>query len=82
MQYEVLLKPRAIKDLTSIPKDDASRIVEKLELARNNLSGEIKKLTNFEPNYRLRVGNWRVLFEIDNNKIEVYRILHRKEAYR
>ena len=77
MQYEVLLKPKAIKDLASIPKDDANKIVEKLELARNNLSGEIKKLTNFEPNYRLRVGNWRVLFEI-----EVYRILHRKEAYR
>lgn len=82
MQYEVLLKPKAIKDLESIPKDDAKKIVEKLELARNNLSGEIKKLTNFEPNYRLRVGNWRVLFEIEKEKIEVYRILHRKEAYR
>ena len=44
--------------------------------------GDIKKLTNFTPEYRLRVGDWRVLFEMDAKKITIYRILHRREAYR
>ncbi|NTU43356.1 MAG: type II toxin-antitoxin system RelE/ParE family toxin, partial [Nitrospirales bacterium] len=46
------------------------------------LVGDIKKLTNHFPGYRLRVGDWRVLFEIDGDKVVVYRIRHRKEAYK
>jgi len=46
------------------------------------IKGDIKKLANFYPGYRLRVGHWRVLFEVTNGKIIVYRIIHRKEAYR
>jgi len=46
------------------------------------LSGDVKKLTNFTPEYRLRVGEYRILFEVENSKIIVYRILHRKDVYR
>ena len=46
-------------------------------------SGDAKQLTNHSPEYRLRVGQYRVLFEIeDENLITVYRIAHRREAYR
>lgn len=38
--------------------------------------------TSFTPEYRLRVGDWRVLFEVERDKIVIYRILHRREAYR
>lgn len=48
----------------------------------DNLSGNIKKLTNYTPEYRMRSGNWRVLFEIEESRIIIYRILNRKEAYR
>ena len=44
--------------------------------------GDIKRLVQFQPTYRLRVGNYRVLFEIESDKIVVYRVLHRREAYR
>ncbi|MBI4828428.1 MAG: type II toxin-antitoxin system RelE/ParE family toxin [Nitrospinae bacterium] len=41
-----------------------------------------KKLTNHSPEYRLRVGDYRVLFDVDGDKIAVYRVKHRKNAYR
>ena len=48
---------------------------------QDNLQGDIKKLNNFEPEYRLRVGDYRVLFEIEDNNLIIYRIKHRKNAY-
>ncbi|MGH8521690.1 MAG: type II toxin-antitoxin system RelE family toxin [Gammaproteobacteria bacterium] len=47
-----------------------------------DLTGDVKHLTNFTPEYRLRVGNYRVLFEIQGNTIVVYGVRHRREAYR
>lgn len=41
-----------------------------------------KRLTNHYPEYRMRAGEWRALFEVVHNEIIVYRILHRREAYR
>ena len=82
MKYHVELKPKAIKDLKSIPKQDGTRIVEKLKVLKNNLQGDVKRLTNFTPEYRMRVGKWRILFEVEDTKIIIYRILHRKEAYK
>jgi len=83
MIFEVDLKPKAIKDLKAIHTVDASRIADALERLQNNLSGDVKKLTNFIPAYRLRVGSYRVLFEIeDETRVVIYRIIHRREAYR
>ena len=69
-------------DLRAIDKKDAVRILEKLLSLENGLSDDIKKLTNFTPEYRLRIGNYRALFEIDDNSIIIYRVLHRKESYK
>ena len=83
MTYGIELKPRAVKDLRRVPKDQASRIADALEDLADGLKGDVKRLTNFTPEYRLRVGDYRVLFEIeDNSRIVVYRIRHRREAYR
>ena len=83
MNYTVDLKPRAIKDLKRLQKQDASRIADALERLQSDLTGDVKKLTNFTPEYRLRVGQFRVLFEIENEtRIIVYRVVHRREAYR
>jgi mRNA interferase RelE/StbE len=83
MTYEIELKPRAVKDLRKIPKDQASRIADALEDLADGMKGDIKRLTNFTPEYRLRVGDYRVLFEIeDSSRIVVYRVRHRREAYR
>jgi len=83
MNYTMDLKPRAIKDLRHLQKQDASRIADALERLQSDLAGDVKKLTNFTPEYRLRVGQFRVLFEIENEtRIIVYRVVHRREAYR
>ena len=79
--YLVELMPKAIKDLKALPKSDAKKVVEKIRGLEAGLNGDIKKLTNFSPEYRLRVGSYRVLFEIEEQRILVYRIKHRKEAY-
>ena len=48
----------------------------------DDLMGDAKRLTNFTPEYSLRVGDYRVLFEIENKNIIVYRVRHRREVYR
>lgn len=81
MNYQIEFKQRALKDLRSINSDDARKILAKIRSMENNLSGNVKRLTDFEPQYRLRVGNYRVLFNIENDFIIIYRIKHRREAY-
>jgi mRNA interferase RelE/StbE len=83
MRYEVELKPRARKDLRRIAKPDAAQIVDALEKLKDNLIGDVKRLTAFNPEYRLRVGDYRVLFDIKQaGRVIVYRVRHRREAYR
>jgi mRNA interferase RelE/StbE len=82
VKYSVELKPRAEKDLRGLQRLEQQRIVKKLRAASDDLRGDIKRLTQFQPSHRLRVGDFRVLFDIQSDKIVVYRILHRREAYR
>ena len=80
--YLIELKPRAIKDLKRLTKSEARKIIKKVMILEKGLIGDIKRLTNFTPEYRMRIGDYRVLFEVEKEKIIIYRIKHRKEAYR
>jgi mRNA interferase RelE/StbE len=82
VKYSVTLKPKAEKDLKAMSHQDRKRVVERLRLLEDNLSGDVKRLTNHQPEFRMRAGDWRALFEVAENEIIVYRILHRREAYR
>jgi mRNA interferase RelE/StbE len=83
MNYTVELKPRAIKDLKHMQRQDASVLADALGRLQADMAGDVKKLTNITPEYRLRFGHFRALFEIENGtRIVVYRIVHRREAYR
>ena len=82
MHYQVELKPKAEKDLKSLQKADIARISERFQLLENGMQGDVKRLSNHSPEYRMRCGNYRALFEVVGDKIIVYRILHRKNAYR
>ena len=81
MNYQVQFNPRAIKDFKKLSPEIQKRINSKITAMQDNLQGDIKKLTNYTPEYRLRVGDYRVLFEIENNNLIIYRIKHRKNAY-
>jgi len=84
MQYEIYIKPQAIKDGKKIPKNDLVRIFTKIEDLKDDLKGNVKRLTNFTPEFRLRVGNYRVLFESEqkSESVIIYRIKHRKDVYK
>jgi len=78
----VEIDSKALKDLTKLHKQEVKKILSKIELLEDypNISN-IKKLTNFEPPYRLRVGDYRVLFDIEDDVITVYRVKHRSKSY-
>lgn len=81
---KIEIRKSAIKDLKHISEPFKTKIHEKiLELKKFPNLQNIKKLTNFEPAYRLRIGDYRVLFdlEIEEDTIVIGRILHRKESY-
>lgn len=82
MQYNIEFKPRAIKDLKALTLREREKIVAKVEALQTNLAGDVKRRTNFTPEYRLRVGDYRVLFEIEGENLVIYRVMHRGEAYR
>lgn len=82
MNYQIEFKPRVLKDLKALSQATQRRIVAKIEALQNDLAGDVKKLTNFTPEYRLRVGNYRVLFEVEEARVVIYRIMHRKDAYK
>jgi len=79
---KIELRKSAIKDLKSISEPYKTKLHTKiLELQKFPNLQNIKKLTNFEPAYRLRVGNYRVLFNVVEDTIIVGRILHRQNSY-
>ena len=81
MNYQIEFKPKSVKDLKGLPALEQRRIMAKIEALRDNLAGDVKKLTHFSPEYRLRVGDYRILFEVNGSKVVIYRVLHRREAY-
>jgi mRNA interferase RelE/StbE len=77
------IRKSAIKDLKRIDGKNRAIINTKiLELAKFPNISNVKKLTSFEPAYRFRVGNYRVLFDVTEGTIEIGRVLHRKESYK
>jgi mRNA interferase RelE/StbE len=82
MKYNVQFKPRAVKDIARLSSRMQLEIIKDIEAMSNDLAGDVKRLTNFTHEYRLRVGNYRVLFEVENKNIIVYRVRHRREVYR
>lgn len=51
MNYGIEFKPKAVKDLRSLPKQIQNKILDKIQLMENDLAGDVKKLTNFTPEY-------------------------------
>lgn len=81
---EVLVTKRAAKQLDVIPDALAKKIVGDLaELSKNPYPRNSKKLSGIG-NYRLRIGVYRAIYEVDKKgkKITILRIKHRREIYR
>jgi len=81
MKYKISFYSKALKQLEKLDQVTQKRIIEKVRLLSDNLQGDVKKLTDFTPEFRLRVGDYRILFEIEAETIFIHLIKHRKEAY-
>jgi mRNA interferase RelE/StbE len=82
--YKVFIKPSAAKELEAVPKKDRLRIVEKVQaLSSNPRPPGCEKLSG-EEKYRIRQGNYRVLYSIEDEAIIVIivKIAHRRDVYR
>jgi len=79
---QIVLKKSAEKDLDKLRGKVFESVAKKIKELENfpNVSN-VKKLTKFDPKYRLRVGSYRVLFDVAKEKIIICRIKHRKNAY-
>jgi len=83
-KYKIQVKKSAEKELGQIPKKDLVKILDKIQgLADNPHPVGSIKLTNDEK-YRVRVGNYRVLYQVEDNilTVVVVKVGHRKDIYR
>ncbi|MDY6051390.1 MAG: type II toxin-antitoxin system RelE/ParE family toxin [Rothia sp. (in: high G+C Gram-positive bacteria)] len=83
--YSVTFKPSAAKELRKINKNDQTRSAKKIqELASNPYPPGIKKIVGGDGELRLRVGNYRVIYAVEEGRliILVLTIGHRREVYK
>jgi mRNA interferase RelE/StbE len=81
MRYRIEFLPSALEQVRALPRNARRLIGEKLDRAENDLTGDIKKLKGFRSKYRLRAGNYRVLFELEGSCLVVYSVGDRKDIY-
>jgi mRNA interferase RelE/StbE len=85
VSYRIEIKSSAAKELEKLPRKMIPRVVAAINgLAENPRPQGVKKLVGFERTYRIRVGDYRVLYDIFEKKliIEIIRIRHRKNVYK
>jgi mRNA interferase RelE/StbE len=82
--YKVFFKKSALKELEAVPRKDLRRLLAAIEdLSTDPRPPQSQKLSVSEK-YRLRLGVYRVLYTIDDDKLVVcvVRVAHRREVYR
>jgi mRNA interferase RelE/StbE len=80
-RYRIEYAPSAIDDLRSLPKREADQILRKVLRLENGLHGNIERLQNADVGFRLRMGDYRVLFDVVGDKILVQKVGNRKDVY-
>jgi len=83
--YNIRWKKSAIKELRNLPREYIVRIIHTIdELKKNPFPHGIHKLAGSERTYRIRVGNYRIIYEVMRNEliIVIIRIRHRKDVYK
>ncbi|MFH1672122.1 MAG: type II toxin-antitoxin system RelE/ParE family toxin [Pseudomonadota bacterium] len=84
MKYKLLIERAAQKELSKIPHREQDRIITAIQnLTDNPRPSNVKKLIGRDA-WRMRIGNYRVIYEIHNDTliVLVVHIGHRKDIYR
>jgi len=84
--YEIFFSKQAYKTLRRIPRNVSDLMYQKLTVIAHDPYGEHNNVTKLQnrPGYRLRVGDWRIIYELQDDKlvILVLKIAPRGEIYR
>ncbi len=83
--YEVLIERSAEKDLKKIAADERPRLATAMrDLANEPRPTGCRKLVGSKNDWRIRVGNYRVIYEIADEVriVKIVRVRHRKDSYR
>jgi len=83
--YQIDWKSSALRELKRIDRQIVPRIITTVEsLSSNPFPSGVKKLHGSESTYRIRVGNYRIIYEVYPNHliVEIIRVRHRKNVYR
>lgn len=84
-EYSVRILPSARKELASLPGSVLSRVSQAIRgLASEPRPRASRKLVGTDSDYRVRVGDYRIVYEVADSSasVIVYRIRHRREAYK
>jgi mRNA interferase RelE/StbE len=82
--YSVQVKPSARKELEALPDNVLGRVLQKVEALQDApRPAGCRKLKGYKDQWRIRVGDWRVVYIIDDTArlISVTRVAHRREVY-
>ena len=80
---EVEWTETALEDMAALDKGIARRVKQAVERFADTGAGNVKWLQGIDPpEYRLRVGDYRVRFHLDDETVQVLRVRNRREAYR
>ena len=83
--YEIYLEIGAEKDLKKLQVEDFHRVISKVkDLADNFRPSGSRKISGSKNDWRIRVGDLRIIYEIDEKLkiVRVMRVKHRREVYR
>jgi mRNA interferase RelE/StbE len=84
--YSLFIKPSAGKEVEAVgSKSDRMRIIGKIQdLSDDPRPNGSEKLAGYDDRYRVRQGNYRIVYEIDDqlNQVTIFKVGHRKEVYR
>ena len=80
-RFSVQFSELALADLRALPKREAGQILKKIARLKSGLHGNIKRLHGADIGYRLRMGDYRVLFDVQGDIILIQKIGHRKDVY-
>ncbi|MDD5090336.1 MAG: type II toxin-antitoxin system RelE/ParE family toxin [Candidatus Wallbacteria bacterium] len=82
--YKVLLEHTAERDLKKLTPAEFQRIIPYIvSLAENPRPSGSRKITNSKNDWRIRIGSYRVIYEINEREktVKVMKVRHRKDAY-
>ncbi len=85
MRYTIRIDSKAVREIRVLPGHVQRRVVAKIELlADNPRPAGCTKLSGVDELWRIRVGDWRIVYRIEDRilVVEVVRVAHRRQAYR